>query len=184
MPSTVSISDGVQVGVGRREVDLVEAGHDLEVVLQGQVAVGQGLGLDALGRVDQQDHAFAGREGPAHLVAEVDVARGVDQVEDVVLVGEANRLELDGDAPLALDVHGVQVLGAHVPRVHGTADFEDAVAERGLAVIDVGDHAERTDLGAVHRGLRERGGAVHATGGPTPRTNAERAGWERRPVCR
>ena len=45
--------------VGGRQVDLVERGDDLEVVLEGQVAVGQGLGLDALGRVDEEDHALA-----------------------------------------------------------------------------------------------------------------------------
>ena len=65
----------VAVGLGGRQVDLVEAGDDLEVVLEGQVAVGQGLGLDALGGVDQQDHALAGGQRPGHLVAEVDVAR-------------------------------------------------------------------------------------------------------------
>ena len=52
MPSTFSISVGVAVGVGRRQVDLVEGGDDLEVVLERQVAVGQRLGLDALGGVD------------------------------------------------------------------------------------------------------------------------------------
>ena len=66
---------GVAVGIGRRQVDLVEGGHDLEVVLEGQVAVGQRLGLDALGGVDQQDDALAGGQAAGHLVAEVDVAR-------------------------------------------------------------------------------------------------------------
>ena len=56
---------GVAVGVGGRQVDLVEGGHDLEVVLEGQVAVGQRLGLDALGGVDEQDHALAGGQRPA-----------------------------------------------------------------------------------------------------------------------
>ena len=59
MPSTCSISVGVAVGLGGRQVDLVERGDDLEVVLEGQVAVGQRLGLDALGGVDEQDHALA-----------------------------------------------------------------------------------------------------------------------------
>ena len=42
----------VPVGVGGGQVDLVEGGHDLEVMLQGQVAVGQRLRLDALEGVD------------------------------------------------------------------------------------------------------------------------------------
>ena len=62
-----------------------------------QVAVGQGLGLDPPGGADQQDHALAGGQRPAHLVAEVHVARRVDEVQDVSLHPGA-RLELDGDA--------------------------------------------------------------------------------------
>ena len=119
----------VAVGVGRRQVDLVERGHDLEVVLERQVAVGQRLGLDALGRVDQQDHALAGGQRPRHLVAEVDVAGRVDQVEDVVAVVEAHALELDGDAPLALEVHRVEVLGPHVPGVDGAGQLEHPVGQ-------------------------------------------------------
>ena len=112
---------GVPVGLGRRQVDLVEGGHDLEVVLEGQVAVGQRLGLDALGGVDEQDHALAGGQRPRHLVAEVDVAGGVDEVEHVVAVVQADGLELDRDAPLALEVHRVEVLGPHVAGVDGAA---------------------------------------------------------------
>jgi len=50
----------VRVGCG--QVDLVQHGHDLEVVLQRLVAVGQGLGLDALRRVDQEDRPLAGSQ--------------------------------------------------------------------------------------------------------------------------
>ena len=62
MPSIVSISTGVPVGVGGRQVDLVQRGDDLEVVLERQVAVGEGLGLDALGGVDDEHDALAGGE--------------------------------------------------------------------------------------------------------------------------
>ena len=75
----------VALGVGGGQVDLVERGHDLEVVLDRLVAVGQGLGLDALRGVDQQHRPLAGGQRPADLVAEVDVAGGVDEVQDVVL---------------------------------------------------------------------------------------------------
>ena len=66
---------GDPLGLGGREVDLVEDADDLEVVLERLVAVGQRLGLDPLRRVDQQHHALAGGQRPRHLVAEVDVAR-------------------------------------------------------------------------------------------------------------
>ena len=75
MPRTVSISAGVAVDVGGGQVDLVERGHDLEVVFERQVAVGERLGLDALCGVDHEHDTLARGERPAHLVAEVDVAR-------------------------------------------------------------------------------------------------------------
>ena len=118
----------VAIGVGGRQVDLVQRGDDLEVVLERQVAVGQGLGLDALGGVDHQHHALAGGEAAADLVAEVDVAGGVDEVEDVALPVDPHVLGLDRDAPLALEVHRVEVLGAHVAGIDRVGDLEDAVA--------------------------------------------------------
>ena len=134
------------LGVGGREVDLVEHDHDLQVVLERQVGVGQGLGLDALGGVDEQHDALAGGQAAAHLVAEVDVAGRVDQVDRVALPVDPDVLGLDGDAALAFDVHRVEVLVAHVPGAHRTGQLEDAVGQRRLAVVDVGHDREVADL--------------------------------------
>ncbi len=145
---------GVLLRLGGRQVDLVEDRDDREVVLQRQVQVGEGLRLDALSRVHHEDGALTGGERAGHLVREVDVARGVDHVEDVglahALTGgrrprEADRLRLDGDAALALDVHPVEVLGTHLPGVDHAGDLQHAVCERRLAVVDVGDDAEVAD---------------------------------------
>ena len=105
------------------------------------VAVGQGLGLDALAGVDEQHGALAGRQGARDLVAEVHVARGVDQLEDVALVVDSDVLGLDRDAALTLDVHRVEVLRAHQARVDRAGDLEDAVRQRRLAVVDVRNDA-------------------------------------------
>ena len=70
-------------GLRARQIDLVDDGDDLEVVLDGEVGVGERLRLDALRGIDEQQRALAGGERPRHLVAEVDVARRVDQVEHV-----------------------------------------------------------------------------------------------------
>ena len=143
---------GALLGLGRGQVDLVERGDDREVVLDRLVAVRERLRLDALRRVDEQDHAFARGEAAADLVAEVDVAGRVDQVDDVAVPLEPDVLGLDRDAPLALEVHRVEVLGAHVARVDGAGQLEEAVGERRLPVVDVGDDAEAAD--AVERGHR------------------------------
>ncbi len=50
----------VFLGVSGRKVDLVEDGDDLEVVLHRQVQVGEGLRLDALGSVDEEDRTLTG----------------------------------------------------------------------------------------------------------------------------
>ena len=70
-------------GCALGQVDLVDDRDDLEVVLDREVGVGERLRLDALRRVDEQQRAFAGGERSRDLVAEVDVAGRVDQVEDV-----------------------------------------------------------------------------------------------------
>ena len=84
------------VGLRARQIDLVDDRDDLEVVLDRQVGVGERLRLDALRRVDEQQRAFARRQRARDLVREVDVARRVDQVEDVGLavvrlVGQPDR---------------------------------------------------------------------------------------------
>ena len=45
-----------------REVDLVDDGDELQALLLGEVDIGHGLGLDALGGVDNQKSAFAGSQ--------------------------------------------------------------------------------------------------------------------------
>ena len=79
-------------------------------------------------------------------VKALDMAGRIDQVEDVVLPRHPHVLGLDGDAPFPLDVHRVEVLGLHVAHVDGAGELEDAVGERRLAVVDVGDDAEIAEL--------------------------------------
>ncbi len=138
-----------------RQVDLVDDRDDLEAVLDREVGVGQGLRLDALRRVDDQQRAFAGGQRPRHLVREIDVAGRVDQVERVLLavvggVVQADRVRLDGDAALALQVHRVEDLRLHLARLQGAGDLEKAVGERRLAVVDVRDDRKVSDVLRVH----------------------------------
>ena len=76
-------------------------------MLHGEVGVGQGLGLHALGGVHHQHRPLAGGQGPGHLVVKVHMARGVNEVQGVVLpvgggVVQPHGPGLDGDAPLPL----------------------------------------------------------------------------------
>ncbi len=147
---------GVALGLGRGQVDFVQDRDDLEVGVDRQVEVGQRLRLDPLGRVDQQHGALAGFQAARHLVGEVDVPGGVDHVQHVLgaagLPGQPHRLALDGDAALALDVHPVQVLGAHLAPVDDAGQLQHPVGQGGLPVVDVRDDAEVADHGLVRAG--------------------------------
>ena len=145
------------LGLGRGEVHLVEHRHDLVVVVHRLVGVGQRLRLDPLGRVDDQQRALAGGERAAHLVGEVHVAGGVHQVDHVLravrrAVGEAHGLRLDGDAALALELHGVEHLAGHLALLQAAAALDQAVGERRLAVIDVGDDRDVADVCEIGHG--------------------------------
>ena len=134
-----------------RQVDLVEHGHDLMAGVEGVIDVGQRLRLDPLARVDHQERALACGERARHFVGEVDVAGRVHKVEDVrfpVLgpVFEAHGLRLDGDAALALDVHEIEHLLDHLPLRHRPRLLDKSVGERRLAMVDMGDDREVSDI--------------------------------------
>jgi hypothetical protein len=140
---------GHPLGLGHGQVDLVDRGDDLQVVLEGLVGGGERLGLDPLGGVDQEDGPLARGQRPGDLVPEVHVAGRVDEMEDGVPPLEADVLGLDRDPPLALQVHGVQVLGPHLPGVDRARQLQDPVGQRGLPVVDVADDGEVADAARV-----------------------------------
>ena len=139
-----------RVGVGLRQVDLVDDGNDLEVVLDREIGVRERLRLDSLRRVDDEQRALAGLQRARDLVGEVDVARRVDQVELVALPLDPHGLRLDRDPALALEIHRVEHLRAHVAVGDGVRELEDAVGQRRLPVVDVGDDREVADAVLVH----------------------------------
>src|SRR5208283_449215 len=52
---------------------------------------------------------------------------------------QANALGLDGDAALALQVHGVEHLFVHLALRERAGHFQQAVGKRGFAVVNVRD---------------------------------------------
>ena len=142
-------------GLRARQVDLVDDRDDLQVVLDGEVGVGQRLRLDALRGVDEEQRALARGQRPRHLVRKIHVAGRVDEVQDVRLavfrrVIQPDRVRLDGDPALALEVHRVEHLRFHLARLEGAGDLEKAVGERRLAVVDVRDDRKVPNPLRVH----------------------------------
>ena len=143
--------------LGRGEVHLVEHRDDLVVVVHRLVGVGERLRLHPLSGVDDQERALACGERPAHLVGEIHVAGRVHQVDHVLravcaAMGEADGLRLDGDAALALELHGIEHLAGHFALLQAAAALDQPVGEGGLAVVDVGDDRDVADAREVAHG--------------------------------
>ena len=142
---------GGRIGVRALKVHLVEDGEHGHAEVDGGVAVRNRLGLDALRSVDDEQRAFARGERTAHFIGEVDVPRSVDEVEfvDLAVLGlvlEGGGLRLDRDAAFTLEVHAVEHLGAHFAVGKTAAALDQAVGERRLAVVNVGDDREVADF--------------------------------------
>ena len=112
-----------------------------------------GLGHGPLGDVHQQDHAVDHLEDPLHLAAKIGVARRVHDVDLHVLVVDGGVLGQNGDAALPL-----QIVGVHDPLHRGlvlavdAALLEHFVHQGGLAVVDVGDNGDVSQLRILQSG--------------------------------
>ena len=125
-------------------------------MIQGQIHIGQGLGLNPLGRVHHQYSPVAGGQRTADLIIEIHMPRGVNQVEDILhavpgFIDGAHSLGLDGDASLPLQFHVVQHLGLHLPAGQKTGALNDPVRQCGFAVIDMGHYAKITYPALLYR---------------------------------
>ena len=141
---------GGAVGIGLRQVDLVHERDDLEVVLDRQVRVRERLRLDPLRRVDDEQRALAGLQRARDLVGEVHVTGRIDQVQLVALPEHAHGLRLDRDPALALELHRVEQLLLHVAVGDRVRELQDAIGQRRLPMVDVGDDREVADVCLVH----------------------------------
>ena len=82
------------------------------------------------------------------------MARGVDEVQNIVLpivrpVIEPDGARLDCNAALALEVHRVENLVFHLALVDRVALLKQPIGQRRLAVVNVRDDGEISDLGKV-----------------------------------
>jgi hypothetical protein len=97
------------------------------------------------------------------------VAGGVHQVELIglavlVLIVEAHGLRLDGDAALALDLHGIEDLVLHLAVGDVAAQLDQPVGQRRLAVVDVRDDGEIADQRRVGHGRLDNTRTLAAKG--------------------
>ena len=135
------------------QVDLIDDRNDLEFVFHGREGVGDGLRFDALERIDQQQGALTAGQRAGHFVVEVDVPRRVNQVQFVLFVLKlalhGHGPGLDGDAASPLQGHVIEHLFPHLALVDRAGDLQQAVRQRALAMVNVGDDAEVSDVLAI-----------------------------------
>ncbi len=121
-------------------VHLVDEADTRHVVFLGLSPDLLGLRLDAFLAVEHRDRTVEHAQAALHLDGEVDVARGVDDVDLVLVPETGHRSGGDGDPPLLLLLHPVRRRGAVVgltDLVVHTGVEKDSLGRGGLAGIDV-----------------------------------------------
>ncbi len=161
------LTPALRLGAG--QVDLVQDRDDLEPGVEREEEVRQRLRLNPLGRVDHENRAFARGEGSRHLVGEVHVTGRVDEIELVRppitrSVGHADRVQLDRDAALPLEVERVEHLLLHLPLLEHPRRLDEPIGEGGFSVVDMRDDAEIANVIELQErfsgaGCAERGAA-------------------------
>src|SRR5438093_597318 len=145
-------------GAGVAPVDLVDDDDGWQARLEGLFQDEAGLWQRPFGGVDQEQDAIDQGQRPLDLRTEVGVARGVDDVDVDATVGNGRVLGHDRDALLALEVDGVHdALGHRLVLAKEPRLPEHRIHEGGLAVVDVGDDRDVTDvLALLHRSILSR----------------------------
>src|SRR5208283_326043 len=102
--------------------------------------------------IEDDDTAVEHAQGALHLGGEIDVARGVDQVDGAVAPGERDAGAVDRDAAFLLLGIVIGLGGARVDvteLVLGAGVVQNVVGGRGFAGVDVRNDAEVADLAQV-----------------------------------
>ena len=78
------------------------------------------------------------------------MARGINKIKNIIgslmNILHLDCMTLNGDSPFPLDVHAVENLVPELTGLDNVDVLDQPVGEGRLAVIDVGDNAEITDL--------------------------------------
>ncbi len=75
--------------------------------------VGERLGLDPLCCINEKYRALNRDERPGNFVREIDVARGINQIQHHAVPHHPHRLHFNGDPALPLKFHLIEILLAH-----------------------------------------------------------------------
>ena len=163
--------------IGPGPVELVDHGDLGHAVSHGLPPDRFGLGLHAGNGAKDAHRAVEHPKRALHFDGEVDMARGVDDIDLMVFPGAGGAGRSDGDAAFLLLGHEIHGGGAVMNLAHAmdaAGKIEDALGERGLAGVDVGDDADIAQTGqAIFLGPFFR---AHASSGLGVGSSAARSG--------
>ncbi len=161
-----ALHDGVDAEeeVGARAVQLVDEADARDAVAVSLPPHGLGLGLDTGNTVEHRDGTVEDAKRTLHLYGEVDVTRGVDDVDGVVDIVDrpvtGRRGRRDRDAALLLllhPVHGGSAIVDLTDLVRDTGVEQDPLGGGGLARVDVRHDPDVADPGKVKGGCSHGG---------------------------
>ena len=121
--------------IGSRKVDFVDDRNDMKIMTHGQLNICNGLCLHSLGCVNDEQGAFTGCERTADFIGEVNMARGVNQIQFVFItvgcfVRHADRMRFDGDSAFLFQIHGIEeLIVGQIAFFNGSGRFKQAVGE-------------------------------------------------------
>ena len=146
-----AVDDGLngEVEVSAQLVHLVNEADTRNVVLSCLTPHLLGLRLNAFLTVEDCDGAVKNTQGTLNLNGEVNVTRGVDDVDLVVIPEAGHGSGGNGDAAFLLLLHPVSGGSTVVGLAHLTVDTgveENTLGGRRLTSIDVGHDADVADL--------------------------------------
>ena len=89
MASASSNSPRTRAGSALGKIDFIDHRHQREMLFIGEDAIRHRLRLHPLHGIHHQDGAFARREAARHFVMEIHMARGIDQVQFIIVPSSA-----------------------------------------------------------------------------------------------
>ena len=140
-------------------IDLVDDNNRLQFVLQRLAQNETRLRLRPIVRIDHQQHAVHHFHDPLDFAAEIGVTRCVNDVDPIAVPLESGVLRANGDSFFALEIHRIHhallnlLIGAKRSRL-----AQQLIDQRGLAVIDVRNDGDVTNLIHCIEGILSRAG--------------------------
>jgi hypothetical protein len=153
-------------------IKLVHKGKDGDTAASTDFEEFSGLGFDSLGGIDDHNRGIDGGKDSISIFGKVSMAWGIEEVDDVVAVGELEDGGGDGDSALLLEFHPIAG-GSSLVTTSGDAACEldcpavkeELFGEGGLSCVGVRDNGKSAaprDFASGQRisWARDRGHAV------------------------